>query len=66
MEIVPVLREPLEKGDYMCKVDLKDAYVVVPIHQSSRDFLTFLHRDIAYRYKCLIFGHNIAPRVFPN
>ena len=48
----------------MCKFDLKGAYVIVPIHQSSRDFLTFLHRDIVYRYKRLAFGLNVAPRVF--
>jgi hypothetical protein len=32
MEGVPALRELLEKDDYMCKLDLKDAYTVVPIH----------------------------------
>jgi hypothetical protein len=33
MEGVLALREILGKGDYMCKIDLKDAYVVVPFIQ---------------------------------
>ena len=36
MEGVPALREIIEKNDYICKIDLKDAYVVVPLHQKSR------------------------------
>jgi hypothetical protein len=35
MEGVSALRAVLEKDDYMCKVDLKDAYTVVPIHTES-------------------------------
>ncbi|KAG1167109.1 hypothetical protein G6F71_009602 [Rhizopus microsporus] len=31
MEGVPVLREIIETDDYMTKIDLKDAYTVVPI-----------------------------------
>lgn len=66
MERIPALRKLLEKRDYMCKIDLKDVYMVVPIHQSPRDFLTFFHRDIVYRYKSLTFGLNAVPRVFPK
>jgi hypothetical protein len=38
MEGVPALREIIEPDDYMCKIDLKDAYVVIPIHQDSMDY----------------------------
>ncbi|KAG2200665.1 hypothetical protein INT47_005821 [Mucor saturninus] len=44
MEGVPALREILEDGDYMVKIDLKDAYVVVPINQEYQKYLTFLHQ----------------------
>ncbi|EIE76828.1 hypothetical protein RO3G_01532 [Rhizopus delemar RA 99-880] len=64
MEEVPTLREMIEKDDYICKIDLKDAYVVVPIHESSKDFLTFLHQGIIYIYRSLAFRLNIAPRIF--
>ncbi|KAI9023627.1 hypothetical protein CLU79DRAFT_834859 [Phycomyces nitens] len=35
MEGVPALRDITEPGDLMTKMDLKDAYIVVPIHKDS-------------------------------
>ncbi|KAG1169080.1 hypothetical protein G6F70_002642 [Rhizopus microsporus] len=64
MEGVLALLELLDKNDYMCKIDLKDAYEVMPIHENSRDYLTFLHQGVVYRYKSLAFGLNVAPQ-FP-
>lgn len=46
MEGIPALREIIEKNDYLTKIDLKDAYVVVPINESYRRFITFLHEGI--------------------
>ncbi|KAG2216398.1 hypothetical protein INT45_012487 [Circinella minor] len=60
MEGVPALRDILEEKDYICKLDLKDAYVVTPIHQESRKFLTFLHKNKVYQYKTLAFGMSIG------
>lgn len=45
-EGIPAPRDIIEKDDYMCKIDLKDAYVVVPIHENSRRFLTFENKGI--------------------
>lgn len=64
MEGIPALRSVLEKDDLICKIDLKDAYVVVPLHHQSRPFLTFLHQDTVYQYKSLAFGLSVAPRIF--
>ena len=64
MKGVLALLELLDKNDYMCKIDLKDAYVVVPIHENSRDYLTSLHQNVVYRYKNLAFGLNVIPRIF--
>ncbi|KAG1005310.1 hypothetical protein G6F57_008522 [Rhizopus arrhizus] len=63
MEGVPVLRELMEKDDYICKIDLKDTYVVVPIHVDSQDFLSFENEGTVYQYKSLAFGLSVAPRV---
>jgi hypothetical protein len=49
MEGVPALRELIEKDDYICKIDLKDAYVVVPIHDDSKGFLSFENEGVVYR-----------------
>ncbi|KAG1392178.1 hypothetical protein G6F58_012566 [Rhizopus delemar] len=64
MEGVPALRDIIEKDDFMCKVDLKDAYVVVPVHKASQKYLTFENNNIVYQYTSLAFGLSIAPRVF--
>ena len=42
MEGLHCLKYVLEKGDYMCKVDLKDAYFSVPLHKDSRTLVRFL------------------------
>ncbi|KAG0778759.1 hypothetical protein G6F22_011043 [Rhizopus arrhizus] len=49
MEGVPALRDILEKDDFLCKIDLKDAYVVVPIHPESQKYLTFENGGIVYQ-----------------
>lgn len=64
MEGVPALRELIEKGDYIVKLDLKDAYMVVPIHANSRPFLAFKNLGVTYTYRALNFGLNTAPRIF--
>jgi hypothetical protein len=48
MEGIPALRDLIEEDDYICKIDLKDAYVVVPIHRESQQFLTLESRAILY------------------
>lgn len=64
MEGIPALREIMEKkNDYICKLDLKDAYVVVGLHPQSRKYLTFMNQGV-YQYKTLAFGMSVSPRVF--
>src|SRR6478735_4438048 len=64
MEGVPALRHIIEKDNLMCKLDLKDAYVVVPIHPAFQQYLTFKHQEVVYQYKSMAFGPSVAPRVF--
>ena len=64
MEGIPALRELIDKDDFICKIDLKDAYVVVPIHADSKKYLSFMHRNTVYQYRSLAFGLSVAPRVF--
>ncbi|KAG1224044.1 hypothetical protein G6F67_009564 [Rhizopus microsporus] len=64
MEGVPALREIVEPNDFLTKIDLKDAYIVVPIHPDSRKFLSFSHKGTIYQYKSLAFGLSVAPRIF--
>ena len=64
MEGIHLLKDLLRKGDWMTKVDLKDAYFMIPIHKQDRDFLKFTFKDKCYRFNCLPFGLACAPWVF--
>ena len=41
MEGIHMLKDLLRAGDWMAKIDLKDAYFMIPIAQEDRDFLKF-------------------------
>ena len=59
-----MLKDLLRKGDYMIKIDLKDAYLTVPIWQNHQKYLRFIWRDSLLEFACLPFGLASAPRVF--
>ena len=42
MEGLHCLKYVLQKGDYICKIDLTDAYLSVPLHKDSRKLVRFL------------------------
>ena len=48
----------------MCKLDLKDAYLSVPINAAHRKYLQFQWEGVTYHYNALPFGLATAPRVF--
>lgn len=64
MEGIHTLKDLLKVGDWMCKIDLKDAYFTVPIREESREFLRFNVQGHAFQFTCLPFGLSCAPRVF--
>ena len=45
------LRDTIYKGDYMMKIDLKDAYLAVPIVKHHRKFLRFHWQGNNYQFK---------------
>ena len=58
------LRDVLRRKDCMVKIDLKDAYLTVPVHPSHRRLLRFIWKGIRYQFKVLPFGLSTAPRTF--
>ena len=64
MENFSCLKSLLLPGDFMTNIDLKDAYLSVPVHESSRKFLRFIWKGTCYQFKALPFGLCSAPRIF--
>ena len=52
------------RGDWMVSIDLKDAYLQIPIHPESRKYLRFMAFEKVYQFKVLCFGLSTAPQVF--
>ena len=64
MEGIHMLRDLLKKGDFMVKLDLKDAYFTVPVWIGHQKYLRFLWKETLWEFACLIFGLASAPRTF--
>ena len=56
--------ETLLPGNFAFSIDLKDAYLHVPIHKSSRKFLRVYRKGVVYQFRALPFGLCTAPRLF--
>ena len=64
MEGIHMLRDLLKQGDWLVKIDLKDAYLTVPIWKDHQKYLRFLWNDSMLEFACLPFSLATAPRVF--
>ena len=54
----------VRQGDWMASIDLKEAYLQVPVHPDSRRFLRFVAQGRVYQFSALCFGLSTAPQVF--
>ena len=64
MEGIHLLKDILRPGDWMTKVDLKDAYFSIPVSSHFRKFLRFRWQGKMYQFNCLLFGLSSAPWIF--
>jgi len=64
MEGLHTVKALLREISWMAKVDLKDAFFMIPIAPQFRQLLHFMMGRKAYQFNCLHFGLCIAPRVF--
>ena len=58
------VKHMFQKNDFMCKLDLKDAYFCMPLHKNSRKFVELHWSGNLYQFICLCFGLGPAPRIF--
>ena len=63
METVQSVLTSIRQGDWMCSIDLRDAYLQVPIHPESRRFLRFHSEKGTFQFRALCFGLSTAPQV---
>ena len=54
----------VRQRDWMVSLDLKDAYLQVPIHPDSHKFLRFVAFSKPYQFRALCFGLSTALQVF--
>ena len=64
MEGIALIKNLLQTGDFLCSIDLKDAYFTIPIHTDHRKYLCFQWQGLIYQFVCLPFGLSSAPRTF--
>ena len=64
MEGMHCLKLRLKQDDFLCKIDLKEAYFSVPLNKNSQNFVRFQWSGNMYEFLCLCFGIGPAPRIF--
>lgn len=64
MEGIPTLKDILKSGDWFVKVDLKDAYFIVPVESSHQQYLRFMLDGESYQFTCLPFSLFCTPYTF--
>ena len=64
METIQSVLLSVRQGDWMASIDIKEAYLQVPVHPDSRRFLRFVAQGRVYQFSALCFGLSTAPQVF--
>ena len=64
MEGFYMIKDLVKQGNWMAKVDLKDAYFLIPIYPGHQKFLRLQWKGQTFQFHCLPFGLSCAPRVF--
>ena len=64
MEGIHTLREIVAEGNWLAKLDFKDACFTVPVLRDHQRYLRFVVHGIRYQFTCLLFGLSCAPWAF--
>lgn len=64
LEDLKTVKDLVQQGDWACRVDLKDAYLHVPVAPAHQRFFRFRFKGEVYQWRCLAFGYRDAPRFF--
>ena len=61
METAKSVRLAIRPGDFFVSLDLKDAYLQVPVHPHSSRYLRFVWQGKVYQFEVFCFGLSTAP-----
>ena len=64
METIQSVQLSVRQRDWMASIDLREAYLQVPVHPESRPFLRFVANGQVYQFTTLCFGLSTALQVF--
>ena len=64
MQGIRTVKGLMRKGDWLTKLNLKDAYLSVPMNQAHTHLLRFQWQSQTYQFDTLPFGLSSAPYVF--
>ena len=64
METLRTILESIVTPAWGASLDLRDAYLHVPIRPEDRKFLRFMYNSVMYEFATLPFGLSTSPRVF--
>ena len=64
LEDYKIASKLITENAFMARIDLKDAYHLIPMHEDSRKYLRFYFQDQLYEFVALPFGLSTAPYIF--
>lgn len=64
MTTIQSISKSLRQDDWAVSLDLKDAYLHIPIHKLDRKYLKVCFQGKIYQFKAMPFGLSSAPRMF--
>ena len=64
METLASVLHSVCQGDWMVSLDLKEAYLLVPVHPDSCKFLRFVAFNRVYQFRAQCFGLSTASQIF--
>ena len=64
MEEMHLIKDLLQKHDFLIKIDLKDAYFGIALDESSRKYIRFQWEENLYKFLCLCSGLCPVPLIF--
>lgn len=54
----------IPRDGYLATIDLKEAYLLIPIDPTHFKYLRFIFDNIIYEFRALPYGLSVAPRIF--